>query len=119
VISFKNEMLVRQFYYLLKKFVLLIGSSDDLGRTYQYLIDALSSGANICLICIDIIQKQDAVRIKYNSLFSFTNLNSFIKIWNCSCCYSPFHIVCIQKWIKDGIYQSSTANNSPINTWHW
>jgi hypothetical protein len=40
------------------------GSSDDLGRTYQYLIDSLSSGANICLICIDIIQKTDAVRRK-------------------------------------------------------
>ncbi len=42
---------------------MLIGSSDDLGRTYQYLIDALSSGANICLICIDIIEKTDAVCI--------------------------------------------------------
>ena len=39
-------------------------SSDDLGRTYQYLIDSLSSGANICLICIDIIQKTDTVRIR-------------------------------------------------------
>jgi formate-dependent nitrite reductase membrane component NrfD len=45
---------------------LLIGSSADLGRTYQYLIDSLSSGANICLICIDVIQKTDAVRIKHN-----------------------------------------------------
>ncbi|CAF1463018.1 unnamed protein product [Adineta steineri] len=77
------------------------GSSDDLGRTYQYLVDSLSTGANICLICIDVIQKKDA-------------------IWNCSCCYSPFHIVCIQQWIKDGIYQSSatTTNNNEINTWH-
>jgi hypothetical protein len=38
-------------------------SSDDLGRTYQYLIDSLSSDGNICLICIDIIQKTDAVCI--------------------------------------------------------
>ncbi|CAF1251761.1 unnamed protein product [Adineta steineri] len=75
------------------------GSSDDLGRTYQYLVDSLSTGANICLICIDVIQKKDA-------------------IWNCSCCYSPFHIVCIQQWIKDGIYQSSATNNNEINTWH-
>ncbi|CAF1291687.1 unnamed protein product [Rotaria sordida] len=75
------------------------GSSDDLGRTYQYLIDSLSSNANICLICIDTIEKTDA-------------------IWNCSCCYSPFHIVCIQKWIKDGIYQSSSINNNETNTWH-
>ncbi|CAM4893606.1 unnamed protein product [Rotaria socialis] len=74
-------------------------SSDDLGRTYQYLIDSLSSDANICLICIDLIQKTDA-------------------IWNCSCCYSPFHIVCIQKWIKDGVYQSLVINNNETNSWH-
>ena len=40
----------------------ILGSSDDLGRTYQYLIDSLSSDGNICLICIDVIQKKDAVR---------------------------------------------------------
>ncbi|CAF5095156.1 unnamed protein product, partial [Rotaria magnacalcarata] len=74
-------------------------SSNDLGRTYQYLIDSLSSDANICLICIDLIQKTDA-------------------IWNCSCCYSPFHIVCIQKWIKDGVYQSLVINNNETNSWH-
>ncbi|CAF0811312.1 unnamed protein product, partial [Didymodactylos carnosus] len=62
-------------------------TSDDLGRTYQYLIDSLSSGANICLICIDSIKKTDP-------------------IWNCSGCYGAFHIVCIQKWIKDGVYQT-------------
>ena len=44
------------------------GSANDLGRTYQYLIDSLSSGANICLICIDVIQKTDAVRIEYRSV---------------------------------------------------
>lgn len=50
-------------------FLILIGSKDDLGRTYQYLIDSLSSDANICLICIDLIQKNDAVRKKFNLYF--------------------------------------------------
>ena len=88
-------------------------NADDLGRTSQYLIDSLSSGANICLICIDLIQKNDAV-CWFSLLFEFEILFFFVKIWNCSCCYSPFHIVCIQTWIKDGIYQSPDSN-----TWHW
>lgn len=45
-------------------------NADDLGRTSQYLIDSLSSGANICLICIDLIQKNDAVRW-FSLLFEF------------------------------------------------
>lgn len=53
---------------------LVLGSSDDLGRTYQYLIDSLSHGANICLICIDVIQKRDAVR---DCLTSFDAINDF------------------------------------------
>jgi hypothetical protein len=53
----------------------LIGSSADLGRTYQYLIDSLSTGANICLICIDVIQKTDAVRMKF--YFNFLQFFSF------------------------------------------
>ena len=47
----------------------LLGSPDDLGRTYQYLIDSLSTGANICLICIDVIEKTDAVRTFVNIQF--------------------------------------------------
>jgi len=67
-------------------------STDDLGRTYQYLIDSLSTDANICLICIDSIGKSDA-------------------IWNCSGCFSPLHLVCVQQWIKDGIYQNDSTNS--------
>ncbi|ESO08824.1 hypothetical protein HELRODRAFT_97768 [Helobdella robusta] len=71
------------------------GSSDlisrtDLGRTGDCINETLKSKANICLICIETVKKVDP-------------------IWNCSGCYTMFHIQCIQMWIRDGAYQTSSS----------
>lgn len=39
-----------------------------------------------CLICIEPVRKVEA-------------------IWSCGTCYVSFHIVCIQKWAKDSLFQ--------------
>ena len=66
-----------QIVEIFSSMTILSGSSEDLGRTYQYLIDSLSTGANICLICIDIIQKTDAVRIDIFERISCLPLSLF------------------------------------------
>ena len=47
-----------------------------------------------------------------------------LQIWSCSGCYAIFHIQCIQKWVKDGVYQqvykSDDDNIKPEDIpWHW
>ncbi|GAB6023932.1 NF-X1-type zinc finger protein nfxl1 [Chamberlinius hualienensis] len=58
--------------------------SLDLRRTKQFLHDAIQSGTNMCLICICLIKKTDA-------------------IWNCKGCHGSFHFQCLQKWAGDSI----------------
>ncbi|KAG1690698.1 NF-X1-type zinc finger protein NFXL1 [Nymphon striatum] len=58
-------------------------------KTQQALSNALKSGVNVCLICIASVKRQD-------------------EIWSCECCYSSFHLSCIQKWGKDSIYYQSS-----------
>jgi NF-X1-type zinc finger protein NFXL1 len=65
-----------------------------LGNTEQYLIDAFKSESNICLICIEPIEANDA-------------------IWSCNkSCFAHFHINCIQNWIKDGSYLNTTSTTT-------
>lgn len=52
----------------------------------QDLVHSYRSSSSACLICIETIKKTDA-------------------IWNCGGCYAMFHMQCIQKWVREGIYQ--------------
>ncbi|CAF0705787.1 unnamed protein product [Brachionus calyciflorus] len=68
-----------------------LNGSNDLGNTQQYLIDVFNSETNVCLICIETIEKKQP-------------------IWNCEGCFAQYHIVCIQNWIRDGSYLSLAQN---------
>lgn len=55
--------------------------TDDLKCVLR---DAIQSSA--CLICISSVKKTDS-------------------IWSCGTCFVSFHLVCIQRWAKDSIFQ--------------
>ena len=40
------------------------GQSSELGSTQEYLMNSIKSKANVCLICIETIKKNDAVSLK-------------------------------------------------------
>lgn len=69
------------------------GDEQNLMKTREYLQDILTSGALVCLICIESIKRND-------------------KTWSCEHCYGIFHLYCIQKWAKDSLYNLSTENES-------
>lgn len=73
--------------------------NDDLQRTHQFLLDALNSGACVCLICIESVKRNESV-------------------WSCRGCFCIFHLYCIQKWSKDSIYHqtSSASDDSTIKS---
>lgn len=62
------------------------GDSGEVNKAQEYLLHSFRSGSSACLICIETIKKTDA-------------------IWNCGGCFAMFHIQCIQKWVKEGVYQ--------------
>ncbi|XP_064636261.1 NF-X1-type zinc finger protein NFXL1-like [Lineus longissimus] len=78
------------------------GDASILGNTYDVLLNYFKSGSNVCLICIESIKKTEAV-------------------WSCTCCYCIFHIQCIQKWVKDGVYQQTALSeeNFPNRDLPW
>lgn len=45
------------------------------------------------------------------------------QVWSCEGCYAIFHIQCIQKWVKDGVYQQVYKSDDNIKhediPWHW
>lgn len=53
---------------VLKSYASLGGTSEDLGRTQNFLEDAFQSGAAICLICIATVKRNDAVSTILNYL---------------------------------------------------
>ncbi|ELT89307.1 hypothetical protein CAPTEDRAFT_178429 [Capitella teleta] len=74
------------------------GDIQDLGRTQEYLLTSVQAKANVCLVCIETIKKNEA-------------------IWSCCGCYSMFHINCIQKWVREGSFQRANfedAENKPL-----
>jgi len=80
------------FKSLVKSFNLPSGDvASDLGTTHEYIVNSLQTKANVCLICIESVKKAEP-------------------IWNCSGCYTTFHIMCIQRWVKDGVYQHSALS---------
>ncbi|KAI0215478.1 NF-X1-type zinc finger protein NFXL1 [Lamellibrachia satsuma] len=68
---------------------------NDLGRTHEYLVNSMKSKANTCLICIETIKRMDAV-------------------WSCQGCHAMLHISCIQKWVRDGVYQRTAFSEENI-----
>ncbi|XP_060580770.1 NF-X1-type zinc finger protein NFXL1-like [Ruditapes philippinarum] len=60
--------------------------STDVDAAQDTLLHSFRSGTSACLVCIETIKKTDP-------------------IWSCEGCYAIFHIQCIQKWVKDGVYQ--------------
>ncbi|XP_060065843.1 NF-X1-type zinc finger protein NFXL1-like [Ylistrum balloti] len=64
-----------------------IGEDEkDINRAQDDLVHSFRSGVSACLVCIETIKKNEA-------------------IWNCSGCCAMFHMQCIQKWVKEGVYQ--------------
>ncbi|XP_052793796.1 NF-X1-type zinc finger protein NFXL1-like isoform X2 [Mya arenaria] len=83
-----------------------VSEGDDLniGAAQDNLLHSFRSGTSACLVCIDAIKKTDP-------------------IWSCEGCCAIFHIQCIQKWVKDGvyhqIYKSEDDNLRPESIpWH-
>ncbi|XP_065556677.1 NF-X1-type zinc finger protein NFXL1-like isoform X2 [Artemia franciscana] len=67
------------------------GEVASLSRTKEFLEAALRSEEICCLICLEGIQKTDA-------------------IWSCDCCFESLHMSCVQKWGRDSIsYQKDAA----------
>ncbi|GFV81168.1 NF-X1-type zinc finger protein NFXL1 [Trichonephila clavipes] len=62
--------------------------SSSLRKIREFLQDTLTSGAVVCLICIESVKRND-------------------KIWSCQNCYCMLHLECIQKWAKDSLYYLS------------
>lgn len=66
----------------------------DIKKTQELLQDSLTSGALVCLICIESIKRNHS-------------------IWSCKNCYAMLHVSCIEKWAKDSLYhQSSNADET-------
>ncbi|KAK7097179.1 hypothetical protein V1264_004194 [Littorina saxatilis] len=59
---------------------------SDVSRAQEHILHSFRSGTSACLICIDNIKKEDA-------------------IWTCQGCCCMLHLQCIQKWVKEGVYQ--------------
>jgi len=79
------------------------GGDDILGRTQEYLLNSVKSKASVCLVCIETIRRTEA-------------------IWSCTGCHTSFHLTCLQKWVKDGVYQQTRDIDEEIDTrtipWH-
>ncbi|XP_044731524.1 NF-X1-type zinc finger protein NFXL1 [Chrysoperla carnea] len=71
-------------------------STNNLGRTQQFLEESLVSGTQTCLICIGSVKRVDA-------------------IWSCIECYSFFHLLCIQRWSKDSIVSQKRIQEDQNN----
>ena len=48
-------------FYVKIKYILGSGESAGLGRTEEYLMNSIKSKANVCLICIETIKRNEAV----------------------------------------------------------
>ncbi|KAL3881056.1 hypothetical protein ACJMK2_033252 [Sinanodonta woodiana] len=84
------------------------GYSNDLGvgdanKAQEILLHSFRSSTSACLVCIESIKKNDP-------------------IWSCKGCCGMFHIQCIQKWVKEGVYQimykTGEENNKQDIPWY-
>ncbi|KAG8188216.1 hypothetical protein JTE90_021237 [Oedothorax gibbosus] len=60
--------------------------SQNLRKIREVLQDVLTSGALVCLICIEAVKRND-------------------KVWSCGECFCMFHLQCIQMWAKDSMHR--------------
>lgn len=74
-----------------------INTGGTVQKTEDYLKDVFQSGASVCLICISKIKRDD-------------------EIWSCQSCYCFFHLMCIQRWSKDNIFQKKQALEGIVAT---
>ncbi|KAK6976666.1 NF-X1-type zinc finger protein NFXL1 [Biomphalaria glabrata] len=82
------------------------GNRNDVQSAQEKLLHSFRSGTSACLVCIETIKKEEA-------------------IWNCYGCFCMFHITCIQKWVREGVYQKQYSSgdfiqeksSTPIS-WH-
>ena len=37
------------------------GDAEELGRTHEYLVNSVKSKANVCLVCIETVKRNDPV----------------------------------------------------------
>ncbi|XP_054708933.1 NF-X1-type zinc finger protein NFXL1-like [Uloborus diversus] len=70
----------------------------SLEKTREFLQDVITSGAIVCLICIESVKRTD-------------------KIWSCHHCFGIFHLHCIQKWAKDSLYNLSDVEKKKKLQW--
>ncbi|GFO45458.1 NF-x1-type Zinc finger protein nfxl1 [Plakobranchus ocellatus] len=66
--------------------------SQDVDSAQAKLLHSFRSGTSACLVCIETIKKDEA-------------------IWSCVGCYCMFHIPCIQKWVREGVYQKQYSSD--------
>ncbi|XP_066286715.1 NF-X1-type zinc finger protein NFXL1-like [Branchiostoma lanceolatum] len=71
-----------------------LGSEEDadLSHVKQHLVQTCHSGAAVCLICIATIKRNEPV-------------------WNCRLCVCMLHLQCIQRWVRDGVTQTSLLSD--------
>ncbi|KAF5270987.1 hypothetical protein FQR65_LT05337 [Abscondita terminalis] len=80
-----------------KSYAEIGGANDNLNRTNVFLTDTATSGVKICVICISSVKRTD-------------------NVWNCEECFSIFHLMCIQRWSKDTVFQlkKSLSEGLPV-----
>ncbi|XP_071087920.1 NF-X1-type zinc finger protein NFXL1-like [Haliotis cracherodii] len=71
------------------------GGSVDVNKAQDDLLHSFRSGTSACLVCIDTIKREEP-------------------IWNCKGCACMFHIPCIQKWVREGVYQQVYQSQDDI-----
>ncbi|CAL1536845.1 unnamed protein product [Lymnaea stagnalis] len=81
------------------------GDNNEVLSAQEKLLHSFRSGTSACLVCIETIKKEEA-------------------IWSCSGCFCMFHITCIQKWVKEGVYQKQymsgdIATDKPTDNIPW
>ncbi|XP_059151561.1 NF-X1-type zinc finger protein NFXL1-like [Physella acuta] len=67
------------------------GDTDEVHSAQEKLLHSFRSGTSACLVCIETIKKEEP-------------------IWSCSGCFCMFHITCIQKWVREGVYQKQYSS---------
>eukprot|EP00035_Acanthoeca_spectabilis_P008164 m.149377 g.149377 ORF g.149377 m.149377 type:complete len:832 (+) comp14234_c1_seq4:685-3180(+) len=68
-------------------------SGDQLAPHHEEIIADFSREAGVCcLVCLEDVRPADA-------------------IWNCGGCFTPYHMHCIQQWVRDGAALSTLSDD--------
>ena len=58
------------------------GDAEELGRTHEYLVNSVKSKANVCLICIETVKRNDPVSFLVGcSILRYSQLSEILKFW--------------------------------------